>query len=185
LSVQYFSIVNDRDVYGNKCNLPTYYSYPCPELCVRDISLCPPNNKPPACPTGTTYCVDGKCRETCSVSLLSSCTCPGAPALVGSVYSCGSNNLRTNIQNFVAENKANQSAQACNMAANLQNVPNWSPNPASAMWHLCPAPDYGKLTFTEPVFIALYVFYGSCFVSLVLWAFYKNLKEKVHITYMS
>lgn len=172
--------MNDRDAYGNKCNLPTYYSYPCPELCVRDIANCPPNNKPDACPAGTTYCVDGNCRETCDASLVSSCACPGAPALIGLVYSCGSdNNLRTNIENFVADNKANQSAVACAKAANLENIPIWSPNPESAMWRECPKPDYGQLTFTEPVFIAIYTFYGSCFVLLTFWTLYKKSREKV------
>lgn len=141
--------------------------------------MCPPGNQPPACPSGTTYCVDGLCRETCPTSLVSACACPGTPALVGNIYSCGSNNLRTNIPNFVAANKANQSAEACNKAVNLQNVPNWTPNPQSAMWHECPAPDYGKLAFTEDVFIALYVFYGFCLVSLILWTLYKKTKEKV------
>jgi hypothetical protein len=174
-------IVNDVDVYGNKCSLPTYYSYPCPELCVRDISMCPPNNKPPTCPTGTAYCVDGQCRETCSPSLVSVCACPGSPALVGNVYSCGSSNLRPNIQNFVVSNKANQSAEACSKAANLQNVPNWSPNPQSAMWHECPTPDYGQFTYTEDVFIALYTFYGSCAFVLTIWILYKRSREKVYI----
>lgn len=172
-------IVNDRDVYGNKCSLPTYYSYPCPKLCVRNISMCPPGNQPPTCPIGTTYCVDGKCRDTCSASLVSVCGCPGAPALEGNVYSCGENNLHTNIENFLAENKANQSAEACSKAVNIQNVPNWTPNPESAMWQECPTPDYGELTFTEDVFIALYAFYGSCIAVICMWVLYKNAKEKV------
>ncbi|KAI7902768.1 uncharacterized protein BX663DRAFT_552164 [Cokeromyces recurvatus] len=173
-----FHIVNDNDAFGNHCKLPTYYSYPCPELCVRDIAMCPPDNKPPTCPEGTTYCVDSQCREICDDSLVSVCACPGAPALIGKVYSCGGNNLRTNIENFVVENKANQSAEACAKAANLQNIPNWLPNPKSAMWHQCPTPDYGQLTFTEPVFIALYSFYGSCFISLFFWFLFKKFTEK-------
>lgn len=165
---------------GNQCSLPTYYAYPCPQLCVRDISLCPQNNRPPTCPEGTTYCVDGECRETCDASLVSACACPGAPALVGNVYSCGkNNNLRTNIENFDATNKANQSAIACARAANLDSIPVWSNNPESAMWRECPAADYGQLTFTEPVYIALYAFYGSCLLSLVAWTLYKKSKEKV------
>ncbi|OBZ81777.1 hypothetical protein A0J61_10175 [Choanephora cucurbitarum] len=171
-------LVNDRDVYGNKCPLPTYYSYPCPQLCVRDISLCPLDNRPSPCPAGTSYCVDGQCREICEDSLVSACACPGAPALIGKVYSCGNNNLRTNIANFDVINKTSQSAEACALAANLTSIPIWSPNPESAMWYECPTPDYGKLTFQEPVFIALYAFYGSCFLSLVLWSFYKYIKEK-------
>jgi hypothetical protein len=47
------------------------------------------------------------------------------------------------------------------------------------MWGTCPTPDYGELTFTEPVFIALYVFYGSCVFFLSAWTVYKYLREKV------
>ncbi|KAI8362638.1 hypothetical protein BD560DRAFT_373869 [Blakeslea trispora] len=173
-----FNTVNDRDVYGNKCPLPTYYSYPCPQLCVRDISLCPLGNRPLPCPSGTNYCVDGQCREICEDSLVSACACPGAPALTGKVYICGNNNLFINIANFNVTNKIIQSAESCASAVNLTHIPTWSSNPESAMWHQCPTPDYGTLTFTEPVFIALYVFYGSCFLSLILWSFYKHIKEK-------
>ncbi|RCI01675.1 hypothetical protein CU098_004923 [Rhizopus stolonifer] len=173
-----FNTVNGLDVDGNKCPLPTYYSYPCPELCVRDIRQCPPDNQPPPCPDGTTYCVDGQCREKCDASLVSACACPGAPVLVGDIYSCGTHHLRTNIENFVVENKANQSAETCAKAANLTGIPSWSPNPVSSMWHECPTPDYGVLTFTEPVFIALYVFYGSCFALIILWTLYKHSREK-------
>ncbi|CAO3694382.1 unnamed protein product [Rhizopus microsporus] len=35
------------------------------------------------------------------------------------------------------------------------------------MWHECPTPDYGQLTFSESVFIALYVFYGACFFTII------------------
>ena len=174
-------IANSFDTHGNQCPLQTYRAYPCPQLCVRDISMCPPSNKPPACPADETYCVDGKCHATCADDLVSVCACPGAPDLVGKIYSCGNNNLHTNIENFVVEKKADQSAEACNKAANIQNVPTWTENPESAMWHECPAPYYGELTFTEPVFIALYTFYGSCLVGLILWTLYKKSREKVYI----
>ncbi|KAI8987690.1 hypothetical protein BDF20DRAFT_815326, partial [Mycotypha africana] len=175
----FFFSVNDYDAYGNKCPLPTYYAYPCPKLCVRDISMCPHNYRPAPCPAGTTYCVDGHCRETCPSNLISACSCPGAPALVGNIYSCGTATIHTNIENFVVENKNNQSAEACARAANLQGkIPNWIPNPESAMWHECPTPDYGALTFTEPVFLALYAYYGSCFVLLAVWTLYKLYREK-------
>lgn len=173
------SIANSVDAYGNQCPLQTYKAYPCPTLCVRDISMCPPSYRPAPCPAGTTYCVDGQCRETCSKDLVSECACPGAPDLVGAVYSCGESKLFANIDNFVVEEKANQSAQACSKAANIDNIPPWTENPQSAMWKECPAPYYGELTFTEPVFIALYVFYGSCLLTLVFWSLYKKSKEKV------
>lgn len=173
------NLANSFDAHGNQCKLQTYTAYPCPQLCVRDISMCPPSNRPPTCPSGTTYCVDGKCRETCSDSLVSLCACPGAPDLVGAIYSCGDNNLRANIEDFVVEKKAAQSAEACNKAANIQNIPTWSNNPESAMWHECPAPDYGALTYTEDVFIALYAFYGSCLFTLLFWILYKKSKERV------
>ncbi|GAA5815595.1 hypothetical protein MFLAVUS_009107 [Mucor flavus] len=173
-----FHTINLNDVDGNKCKLPTYFSFPCPILCVRDISMCPPNYRPKSCPTGTTYCVDGECRESCPASLVSACSCIGAPALVGDIYSCGKETIFTNIKDFVVENKANQSAEACSVAVGIPNVPNWSPNPESAMWKDCPAPYYGEVTFTEDVFIAIYAFYGSCVLVLAFWTLYKKAMEK-------
>jgi cation-transporting ATPase 13A3/4/5 len=99
--------------------------------------------------------------------------------LVGKVYSCGSHLLQVNIENFVVENKANQSAVACAKAANISDVPTWTNNPRTAMWHECPTPDYGQLTFTENVFIALYVFYGACFFTVIAWTVYKKTVESV------
>lgn len=47
------------------------------------------------------------------------------------------------------------------------------------MWGDCPAADWGALNYHEPVFIALYVFYGSCVGFLLIWIAYKNIREKV------
>ncbi|CAO3596256.1 unnamed protein product [Absidia cylindrospora] len=46
------------------------------------------------------------------------------------------------------------------------------------MWGECPAVVYPPLTFKEPVFLALYAFYGSCFAVLLGWSFYKSTREK-------
>jgi cation-transporting ATPase 13A3/4/5 len=99
--------------------------------------------------------------------------------LVGKLYSCGSNALHVNIANFTVEQKVNQSAAACSQAVGLNNIPSWTSNPENAMWLQCPTPDYGKITFTEPVFVSIYTFYGSCFLVLAFWIFYKHSKERV------
>lgn len=171
--------VNGYDVYGNRCPLPTYYAYPCPQLCVRDIADCPASVRP-SCPEGQTYCVDGTCRSSCPANLQSGCACPGAPSLSGSVYPC-KDGERADIPNFVATNKSAHSAEACAAKLGLPaSIPAWSADAEyPIMWGECPTPDYGELTFTEPVFIALYVFYGSCVAMLVLWTLYKRTREKV------
>ncbi|CEG71670.1 hypothetical protein RMATCC62417_07368 [Rhizopus microsporus] len=173
-----WNTVNGWNVDGSKCPLSTYNAYPCPVLCVRDISMCPPSVRP-SCPPGQTYCVDSICRESCSSNLISKCACPGAPPLEnGPVYQC-LDKSRVNIDNFNSSNKAEQASAVCASHLGLSNVSSWNPNPNTIMWGTCPTPDYGNLTYTEPVFIALYVFYGSCVFFLGTWALYKNFREKL------
>lgn len=170
--------MNGWDTNGNQCPLPTYYSYACPVLCVRDISACPKSVRP-SCPAGQAYCVDGSCRSSCPTNLASKCSCPGAPAIEGNVYQCLDNN-RVNVENFVASNKTAQTHAACAANLGLSNIANWNANPdTSMMWGDCPTPDWGKLTYTEPAFIAIYAFYGSCAFFLLAWSSYKYLREKV------
>lgn len=170
--------VNGHQTNGSVCPLPTYHSYPCPNLCVRDISLCPSSVRP-TCEQGLTFCVDGSCRSTCPPNLVSSCSCPGAPSLHGNIYPC-QNTQTVDIPNFDASQKDTQTIQTCSSNMGLSGVTEWVPNPYQIMWGNCPTPDYGTLNFHEPVFIALYVFYGSCVASLVGWTIYKRLREKVH-----
>lgn len=163
---------------GSVCPLPTYNAYPCPVLCVRNVNQCPEKVRP-SCPAGQTYCVDGSCRDSCPTNLASKCSCPGAPDLQGgAIYQC-LDNARPNVENFDSSNKVAQTNQACANYLGLSNASAWNANPDSIMWGLCPTPDYGELTFTEPVFIALYVFYGCCAAFLGGWAIYKFLREKV------
>ncbi|CAO3595955.1 unnamed protein product [Absidia cylindrospora] len=97
-----WNTVNGNFPNGTSCPLPTYYSYPCPTICVRDISQCPPSVRP-SCPAGQTFCVDGECRDSCPTGLVSQCACPGQPDLSGEMYSCMQQ--FQNIENFVATNK--------------------------------------------------------------------------------
>lgn len=173
-----WNTVNGWDVNGNQCPLPTYYSYQCPSLCVRDINDCPESVRP-SCPAGQTYCVDGSCRDSCPTDLVSSCSCPGAPSLEGgAVYKC-TDTARVNIENFDSSNKMTQTENACANYLGLSNITSWNSNPQPIMWGTCPTPDYGELTFTEPVFIAYYVFYGSCVFFLLAWTAYKFLRERM------
>ncbi|KAI9322428.1 hypothetical protein BX666DRAFT_2147537 [Dichotomocladium elegans] len=170
-----FNQVNGYQLNGERCPLQTYHAYPCPRLCVRDIALCPPSIRP-TCDEGRIYCVDGTCRDRCPTDLISLCSCPGAPALQGAaVYPCRSGNT-VDIPNY---NSTLQSYSACASGLDISPVSNWVPNPAERMWGQCPAPDYGVLTFVEPIFISLYIFYGSCLATLGGWYLYKHKKEKV------
>ncbi|KAI9260854.1 hypothetical protein EDC94DRAFT_129350 [Helicostylum pulchrum] len=171
-----FNTVNGFRVNGEVCPLPTYNAYPCPVLCVRDISQCPDKVRP-TCPAGQTYCVDGECHDSCSSDLVSDCSCPGAPALVGPIYPCSE--ALVNVENFNAANKVAQTDQICSNYLGVSNISAWTADPESIMWGACPTPDYGPLNYYEPVFIALYVFYGSCVFFLGTWAAYKALREKV------
>lgn len=68
----------------------------------------------------------------------------------------------------------------CGAAVNVQVLPDWSPTgDASLMWGECPAPDYGTLNFHEPVFLAMWVYYGSLVAFLLMWLAYKTIREKV------
>lgn len=171
--------VNGVHVNGTQCSLPTYNAYPCSPLCVRDIANCPESVRP-SCPEGQTYCVDGECRASCPAGLTSACACPGAPEIQVPVYAC-LKGQRVDIPNFVATNKSEQSAEACAIDLGVStSTPAWDgANPADVMWGECPTPDYGELNFHEPVFIALYAFYGSCAAMLIFWVLYKRIREKV------
>ncbi|CAO3615556.1 unnamed protein product [Mucor hiemalis] len=171
-----FNTVNGWDLNGNKCPLPTYNAYPCPVICVRDVNQCPEKARP-SCPAGQTWCVDAKCRESCPTDLTSSCSCPGAPSLEGGlVYPCAE--VHVNVENFDAANKLSQTEAVCAQHVGLSDIEQWNPNPQSIMSGQCPTPDYGSLTFSEPIFIALFTFYGSCVFFLATWAIYKFIREK-------
>ncbi|CAO3638867.1 unnamed protein product [Cunninghamella echinulata] len=172
--------VNKYQVDGQLCSLPTYHSYPCPVICVKNINDCPAQVRP-SCPEGQTYCVDGSCQSSCPTDLTSGCACTGQPSLGQLTYPC--TKTFVDIPNFVAENKVKLSYATCSASLNIPNLPEWNPNfnetNPTMMWGECPAPDWGELNYHEPVFIALYVFYGSCIGFLLLWVFYKNIREKV------
>ncbi|KAI8144258.1 hypothetical protein BJV82DRAFT_557186 [Fennellomyces sp. T-0311] len=172
--------VNSFDLSGNRCPLPTYNQYPCSTICAREVSQCPEAVRP-SCPEGQAYCVDGTCRSNCPADLKSACSCKFAPEIVGSVYPCVEGQ-RVNIENFVATNLTEQTAEACSLdlGIDVSAVTEWSPEPESLMWNTCPTPS-GELTFTEPAFIALYTFYGSCAAMLVCWTLYKKSLEKYNM----
>ncbi|KAI8975450.1 hypothetical protein BDF20DRAFT_914379 [Mycotypha africana] len=175
-----FNTVNGFDVHGNQCPLPTYNSYPCPVLCVRNINDCPEKVRP-SCPAGQTYCIDGTCRSSCPPDLKSACSCPGAPDLQVPMYQCA-DTARPNIQSFNSKNKDEQTHSECANYLGLSKVSSWSSNPQSIMWGECPAPDYGPLNFHEPIFVTAYVIYGSCVFFLLVWAVSKFLRERLFKT---
>ncbi|KAI9303659.1 hypothetical protein BJ944DRAFT_241254, partial [Cunninghamella echinulata] len=180
IAIPKFNEINKYQVDGQLCSLPTYYSYPCPVICVKNINDCPAQVRP-SCPTGETYCVDGSCRSSCPTDLTSKCACTGQPSLGQLTYPCSKTFV--DLPNFVARNKTELSYDTCSTYLNIPNLPKWNPNfnetNPTMMWGECPAPDWGELNFREPVFIALYVFYGSCAGFLLIWVFYKNIREKV------
>lgn len=172
-------LVNGYDLQGQRCPLPTYQSYPCPSLCVQDISMCPPSLSPHCTDPTHIYCVDGTCRTTCPSDLISACHCGDDSQSRQKAYPCAPN--RVKITNFVAENKTQLSLDQCAQALSL-TIPAWYPGIQQPIWWgQCPTRTLLPLNMTEPVFLALYGFYGSCLVSLLAWSLYKSLYEKVSV----
>ncbi|KAI8076794.1 uncharacterized protein BX664DRAFT_343939 [Halteromyces radiatus] len=181
-----FNKVNGYDLNGNQCPLPTYNSYPCPTLCVQAISTCPEQIRP-SCAPNQVYCVDGQCHDgsTCPNNLVSACSCSGIDGgEQQQTYPCLTQ--RVKIPNFVASNKTSLGLAACQSnimtTSQIKNVTEWHtglPPLDQPMWGQCPTVIHPPLTFTEPVFLALYVFYGSCVALLISWFFYKSIREKV------
>ncbi|KAI8074516.1 hypothetical protein BC940DRAFT_343132 [Gongronella butleri] len=179
-----FNTVNGWDLNGNKCPLPSYNAYPCPTLCVRNIASCPLSIRP-SCPAGQTYCVDGTCQSSCSASLVSACACASETSLQGNVYPCLT--LTVTIKDFDAMNKTEQGLATCQQTvqagnASIQSVTPWTSNPPASdqtpMWNTCPVAVLPPIRFTEPVYMTIYIFYGSCIVNLILWALYKQFRER-------
>lgn len=159
------------------CNPQTYHAFNCPQLCVRDITHCPLHIRP-TCPPNQTYCMDGTCRTQCPSDIISKCECRGAPKLQqgAAVYPCKSGDT-VDIPNFNSTQLA--SYQACADHLGISSVSNWVPEPIQMMWGKCPKPAYGHVTFTEPIYIGIYAFYGLCIGTIFGWLAYKRLKEKV------
>ncbi|KAI7886821.1 HAD-like protein [Lichtheimia hyalospora FSU 10163] len=171
-----FNEVNGYQLNGTRCPLQTYHAFPCPQLCVRDINDCPVHIRP-ACPPNQTYCMDGTCRTHCPSNIISKCECRGAPKLQqgAATYPCKPGDT-VDIPNFNSTQLA--SHQACADHLGISSVSNWVPEPIHMMWSHCPKPAYGHVTFTEPIYIGVYAFYGLCIGTLLGWLIYKRLCEK-------
>ncbi|CAO3599770.1 unnamed protein product [Absidia cylindrospora] len=179
-----FNQVNGYDLQGNQCPLPTYHSYPCPTLCVPTIASCPDVLRPHCPDPNQTYCIDGQCHDgpTCPTSLVSSCSCNGSGK---DVYPCLPH--RVNIAHFVAQNKSSLISSNCEQSilslssSSIKTITPWHdgvPTAEIPMWGQCPVVVHPPLSFTEPVFLILYAFYGSCVFVLLSWSFYKSIREK-------
>ncbi|KAI9306449.1 hypothetical protein BJ944DRAFT_48949 [Cunninghamella echinulata] len=185
--VPVFNQVNGYDIYGKQCPLATYNAYPCPTLCVTDIQVCPESIRPTCSNPNQVYCMDGQCHEgpTCPTNLISACSCSSSNAFTEPVYPCQPFHVK--ITNFIIENKQTLATNSCTSFITSQNNNNvttiqpWNTRPTlnEPMWGDCPAKVYPPLTYTEPVFIALYTFYGSCFLVLIFWWLYKSVRESV------
>ncbi|KAJ2955419.1 hypothetical protein NQZ79_g8580 [Umbelopsis isabellina] len=174
-----FNTVNGNDLQGNACPLPTYNAYPCPVICVRNVDQCPQSVKPPTCPEGQTYCVDGQCHSgSCPSDLLSFCACFGAPDIQGEMYPCSQDQVVT-IPNFNAANKTEQSLAACSANATI-TVGDWSANATGPVWNTCPTAytPAGPPNYTSPFFMAMWIFFASLPVLNILWYLYKIAREK-------
>lgn len=169
-AVPVFHTVNEFQLDGEVCPLPTVRKLPCPHLCVRDISTCP---RPPTCPTGYQFCVDGTCQKYCSPSK-NLCSCGGVTDYVPCDV-----DLSVTVNFFNASTKAQQVQSACAVTLNLDTgIPSVPGDGIDMYWSTCPAPVLQNFTYREPMWITVFSLIGFEFVLLVLWSVYKCLLEK-------
>ncbi|ORZ26131.1 hypothetical protein BCR42DRAFT_364782 [Absidia repens] len=187
-----FNQVNGYDLQGNQCPLPTYHAYPCPTLCVPNITSCPDLLRPTCPHANQIYCMDGQCHDgpTCPTSLVPSCSCNvkddenNNSGNSKAVYPCLPH--RVDITQFVAQNKSSLISSHCeqsilSLSTSIKTITPWHdgiPTADMPMWGQCPVVALPALSFTEPVFLILYSFYGSCVFVLLSWSFYKSIREK-------
>ncbi|KXN74246.1 hypothetical protein CONCODRAFT_2784 [Conidiobolus coronatus NRRL 28638] len=153
-----FHTVNDYDLNGNKCPLPTKKGVTCPILCVSDISQCP-QKVSSICPQGKTFCQDGKCHESCPSDIINPCF-------------CGAENSGWTLKNLAS--------QQCSRSFELQNTPKIydGSDPGSSMWAICPPPPPPIFTYREPMWIAVFSIVAFQALILMIWHSFKTFAER-------
>lgn len=141
-------------------------------LCVTNQNLCP-TALAATCPSGLTFCGDGTCQESCT-DIANACQC-GDDTI--QYFPCAAGQL-VNITHFDPVNQVVQIQDTCASNANISgaNIGAWGAFNTSSLWLSCPVVD-PAFTFTEPMWIAVWVLMGAEAVILALWAIYKSLRE--------
>ncbi|KAG2204786.1 hypothetical protein INT47_004061 [Mucor saturninus] len=171
-----FEIPNDYDRYGKLCPLFPHYDVRCPVLCVKDQSTCP-TALAATCPTGLSFCLDGTCQASCE-GITNACQCDGNDNGAAVDYlPCAAGQL-VNITHFDPVNQIVQTQRECAANANTDNsvIGFWGDFNTSSLWLTCPLVE-PNFTYTEPMWISVWVLMGVQAVILVLWMFYKNVCE--------
>lgn len=158
------------------CPLFPHYNVPCPIICVKDQSTCP-TALAATCPTGLSFCLDGTCQASCE-GIVNACQCDGNDNGAAVDYlPCAAGQL-VNITHFDPANQIVQTQRECAANANTDNsvIGFWGDFNTSSLWLTCPLiePDF---TYTEPMWISVWVLMGVQAVILVLWMVYKKARE--------
>jgi cation-transporting ATPase 13A3/4/5 len=160
-----FLVVNDRHLNGTKCPIPTMQNVKCPYLCVPSVTNCPPLFFP-QCPSGQTWCPDGKCKSKCLVSDYAVCSCLG-PNMVPCKDSPVLPFLSTTPKDFTTTLQ-----KECRKL--------FQENSSLVAINTCPKLDeIDPLTYTEGRFLFFYALTGFCVAVVVLYHIYKKHSEKV------
>lgn len=168
-----FQTANDFDRYGNKCPLFAHDNVACPMLCVTNQNLCPPSLAA-TCPPGLSFCGDGTCAESCA-DIPNACQCGDESV---KYFPCAAGQL-VNITHFDPENQVTQIQNTCAAKANIQNaaaIGAWGDFNTSSLWLSCPVVE-PQFTFTEPMWISVWVLMSAQAIILASWAAYKHFRE--------
>ncbi|KXN74250.1 hypothetical protein CONCODRAFT_2788, partial [Conidiobolus coronatus NRRL 28638] len=174
-----FNTVNDYDLNGNKCPLPTKRGVKCPTLCVSDVKQCP-EKVSSNCPQGQTFCQDGKCHESCPADIINPCSC-GAENNSWTLYPCSTaSTVLVDLPNFYYAIEKNLTTQHCSESFGLQNTPKVydGSDPGSSMWAICPLPPPPVFTYREPMWIAVFSIVAFQALFLMVWHSYKTFAER-------
>ncbi|KAI9277641.1 hypothetical protein BY458DRAFT_585318 [Sporodiniella umbellata] len=166
-----FEVANQYDRYGQKCPLLAHNNVPCPTVCVKDQSTCP-SSLAATCAPGLSFCDDGTCKASCK-GVINVCQCSDDSVLL---KPCASGQL-VNITHFDPENQIKQIRNSCSAAAgmNASDIGEWG-TPSNSVWLVCPMVD-PFFTYKEPMWIAVWSLMGAQAAILLLWTFYKQLRE--------
>lgn len=141
-------------------------------LCVTNQNLCP-ISLAATCPTGLQFCGDGTCQTSCD-NIANACQCGDTTI---NYFPCAAGQL-VNITHFDPVNQVVQIQNTCAASANINAslVGAWGDFNTSSLWLSCPVVN-PYFTYTEPMWIGVWVLMSAEAAILALWAIYKFLRE--------
>ncbi|KAJ3396598.1 hypothetical protein HDU92_002546 [Lobulomyces angularis] len=182
ISIPLLNTVNDVDVFGNTCPVQVLRDATCPSIiCVTNINLCPPTQKP-SCPNGQTLCNDGAtCSNDCS-TVTDYCAC-NTEALPNTKYqACSVVSVVLDVDNFIPTERSIGIANQCSKYFNASFAPdgtNVTLINSVGFWAepLCagPALDYN---YTSQFALSIYGVLGGEIAIIFAWFLYKTFLER-------